>query len=295
MKASAHRPQAAGAVPLLGGLGEIAHRYDLFLLDQWGVLHDGETAHPAAVDALRQLRRLPAVIIILSNSGKRADESRMRLDRMGIPADLYDHLVTSGEIVHRNLMARPDAFYQRLGQRFFALTWEPGNLAVLDGTGMVQAPTPEEADFIFCSGTSRSRLEDYLDDLRRAKARGLPMLCANPDKISLAPDGSLQICPGTVAAAYQEMGGEVRWHGKPFAETYALCRSLAPGRSHILGIGDSMEHDIAGVVACGGDGLLVLGGIHGTEAGDGRDPARLEPLFNRYATRPAAVIPVLQW
>jgi len=297
--ASAAPPQeaasAAAPVRRISGLGEIAPAYDLFLVDQWGVLHNGQSVWPAALDALRRLRRLPATVIILSNSGKRAGESRQRLEEMGVSGDLYDHLVTSGEIVHRNVMTRPDDFYRNLGQAFYALTWDAGNLAVLDGAGMTQTATPEEADFIFCSGTSRATLEDYLDDLRRARARNLPMLCANPDRVSVAPDGSMQICPGTVAAAYQDMGGQVRWHGKPFRETYALCRALAPDRKRILGIGDSLQHDIAGAQGSGGDGLLVLGGIHGAEAGDGSDPDRLDALFGRYGVRPAAVMPALRW
>ena len=42
------------AIPILAGVGELADAYDGFIVDVWGVLHDGVTPYPGAIDALNQ-------------------------------------------------------------------------------------------------------------------------------------------------------------------------------------------------------------------------------------------------
>jgi ribonucleotide monophosphatase NagD (HAD superfamily) len=56
-------------VPLLPGIAPLAERYDGFILDLWGVLHDGRHPMPGALDALAHLREAGKRIVILSNAG----------------------------------------------------------------------------------------------------------------------------------------------------------------------------------------------------------------------------------
>jgi ribonucleotide monophosphatase NagD (HAD superfamily) len=125
------------------------------------------------------------------------------------------------------------------------------------------------------------------------------MVCANSDFVSVSPDGSMQICPGTVARRYEELGGRVRWHGKPDISVYETCFALFPDAKRILGLGDSLYHDIAGAARAGIDSLFVAGGIHapdlGIERGETPTQDRLEALYRETGQTPDYVIPTFRW
>lgn len=280
---------------MLPGLSAVVDDYDLFLVDQWGVLHNGEVAHPGAVDAMEKLRATGHKVIILSNSGKRVEDSFERMERMGIHTGLYDHVVTSGEQVHSNFQKMTDPVYKSLGQRYLIFTWDEGNKAVMDGSGKTEVEDIAEADFIMCTGTNQGDLDYYVPILEKARARELPLLCANPDLVSVAPDGTLKMCPGKVALTYEEMGGRVRWHGKPTTEIYDFCKSLEPQAKRILGVGDSLRHDIQGAQQAGGHGLFVCGGIHGPELGDPVDEGKLAALCGDVGITPEYAVPKFVW
>ncbi|MEE8444259.1 MAG: TIGR01459 family HAD-type hydrolase [Alphaproteobacteria bacterium] len=282
----------------IAGLSEIAGHYDLFLLDQWGVIHDGETPLPGAIDAMRGLRELGKPVVLLSNSARRATVGIANLDRIGVDRSLYDHLVTSGEEVWACLRARGEPFYAALGRRCFMFTWA-GDRGLSEGQGLVRADDIAQADFILAAGTSGKPVSDYEDTLQEAAARDLPMICANSDFTSVAPDGSMAVCPGSIARRYEELGGRVRWHGKPNRSVYETCLALYPQAGRIIGVGDSLYHDIAGAARAGIDSTFVAGGIHmralGVAWGETPDPKRLAALFEEEGQTPDYAIPALRW
>ena len=280
---------------LVSGLSEIVDDYDLFLIDQWGVIHNGETAHDGALEALAKLHEAGKRVIILSNSGKRVDDSYARMERMGVKPDYYDHVVTSGEMVYRNFLDPKDPFYAALGQNYVIFSWNDNSNAVTDGSDKRKVEEIDEADFILCTGTDQGDLDYYRPILERAVIRDLPLICANPDLVSVAPDGTLNMCPGMVAKTYEEMGGRVRWHGKPLKETYDHCKALAPDCSRILGIGDSLRHDVKGANDAGGDALFVCGGIHADEVGDPPNEVALANLFDIYGIVPKYSVARFVW
>ncbi len=271
---------------MVSGLSEIVDEFDLFLIDQWGVLHNGETVHDGAVDALERLKDTGKTVIILSNSGKMVDDSYDRMERMGIHKGLYDHVVTSGKMAHRNFMANEDPIFKNLGKKTLPFTWNDDNLAILEGTGKETVDSASEADFILCTGTSDGGLDYYRPHLKIAREKDLPLICVNPDLVSVAPDGTLNMCPGQVALEYEKMGGTVRWHGKPQKETYDFCKTLAPDAKKILGIGDSLSHDIEGAHVAGGEGLFICGGIHADEIGHPPVQEKLDALTNSHGITP---------
>ncbi len=284
---------------MLFGLSKIVPGYDLFLVDQWGVLHDGETPYPGAVEALRQLRALGHPVVILSNSARRVHIGIEKMDALGIPRHLYHRLITSGELTWRALYERSDPFHAGLGRRCLLLSWGDDKGLMGGGIDLERVDDVVDADFILMAGTSRETLDHYEPLLQAARARNLPMVCANPDLVSVTPSGDLVICPGTVARRYEEIGGTVRWHGKPDPAVYAHCRALYPDARRPLGIGDSLHHDIAGAARAGIDSLLVAGGIHaealGIKWGETPSEDRLEALFAETGQRPDHVIPMFKW
>lgn len=281
------------------GLGEIAEAYDLFLIDQWGVLHDGEVPYEGAVDALAQLRVLGRPVVILSNSARRAHVGIEKMEAMGIPREYYDHLVTSGEQTWQALHHRKDPFHAALGRRCLLFSWGHDRGLTGGGIDLERVEDVSEADFILMAGTNREPLEHYEPVLQTALALGIPMICANPDLVSVTPEGELVICPGQVARRYEEIGGTVQWHGKPHRAVYEACFALYPDAKRILGIGDSLHHDIAGAAAAGIDSLFVAAGIHapalGIQWGDDPDPGRLQALYAEIGQTPDYVTPVFRW
>lgn len=290
-------------IRIIDGLGAIAEHYGLFVIDQWGVLHDGVQTHPGAIKALRELRALAtrtgAGIALLSNSGKRVEASHERLAALGIDRDLYDLVVTSGEDVHRGLLQRgrddaEDPFYGALGRRAFGIWWDDDR-GILDGCDVEETDDIAAADFILCAGTGGSELDAYMPVLGAALDRDLPMTCANPDRVSVQPDGSLKMCPGAIAEAYERMGGTVRWHGKPQRGVYDMIRAHfgtdAPG----IGIGDSLQHDIQGAENGGLDSLFIAGGIHRHELARPLDADQVAALARTRGVSPTYAADMFRW
>jgi len=269
----------------LTGLSEIADRYDIFVVDQWGVLHDGAKPHAGARDALLNLKKTGAAVVLLSNSGKRVAESHRRLAALGFERDLYDLALTSGEQVYEGLSSREGDFYGSLGDRYLMFAWDDDR-SITEGTGFEETKDIEEADFILCAGTDRASLDAYTPILSRALDRGLPMTCANPDRVSVQPDGSLKICPGAIAERYEAMGGRVQWHGKPQQNAYRRLREVTGISGPGLGIGDSLSHDVKGAADAGMDSVFVTGGIHATDLPEAPTPDDIIALGRTHDTVP---------
>lgn len=287
-------------VAVLSGLSAVADRYDGFIVDLWGVMHDGARPYPGACETLRALRARGKRVCMLSNAPRRAVAAAERSARVGVTADLYDHLMSSGEETWQSLNSRADPWYAALGNRVLLYAAEYDR-PFLRGLDLVEADRPGDADFLLVTGAaSGETVADYEERLAGAIAAGLPMVCANPD-LEVIHNGRREICAGALALRYEEMGGAVRYHGKPHPSVYLTCFDLMGlhDRGRILAIGDSLRTDVAGAQGVGIDCVLVTGGIHaeelGAAAGEHPDPAALARICARAGQRPAAAIPHLVW
>jgi len=254
---------------LIGGIREMVLRYDGFILDLWGVIHDGVAPIPGAVECLRALLERGKRIVLLSNAPRRADDVVRRITRIGVPTELYHHVMSSGEEAWQHLNRRDDSFYAGLCRRCLHIGSER-DMEIREGLALEFVDTAEEAQFVLNTGPAGwdDRIEDYEPLLRAALARDLPMVCANPDLVVMHGN-QLALCAGALAKWYEEAGGRVRWHGKPFRSVYDTCLGLLSieDRSRILAVGDSLRTDIAGAAGAGLDSLLIAGGIHAKEFG----------------------------
>ena len=253
--------------PVLQGMHAVTERYDGFVLDLWGVVHDGVTVFPGVIEALERLRDASKKLVFLSNAPRRAEIVAAQLDGFGITAALHHGVMSSGEATWRHLHDRPDEWYQGLGRHCLRIGPTRDNQA-LAGLEYVEAENVDTADFILVTGPRdlMSSAEPYDDILAVARERGLPLVCANPD-LEVIRGGLRQICAGAIAARYEAQGGDVRWHGKPDASVYEPCFEMLgiDDKRRILGIGDSFATDIKGANAAGLDALLVARGIHGDD------------------------------
>lgn len=244
---------------MITGLKDIINEFDTFILDQWGVLHNGGDAFPNAVATLEFLKQHDKKVVILSNSGNTHNFSYQRLTDSGISRDLYIDVLTSGDHMRHNFK---QGKFVNLGTHALVFGWADGiNGSVLEDCGLTSVAI-DDASLILCFGVDRPLVADYQDDLNLALARGLEMVVSNPDLVAMSPDGELKLCPGSIATAYAEMGGKVHWHGKPQMEVYAMCNALLGGWHNAIAVGDSLEHDIRGANTAGISSLFLTTGIH---------------------------------
>lgn len=280
----------------LGGMAEIAPEYDGFVLDLWGVVHDGVEPYPGAVTCLEALRRAGKRVVLLTNAPRRAEPIRKQLRRMGIGDSLYDGVMSSGEATHVLLRDRPDAWSRALGDRVFHIGPERDK-NVVAGLDVVLLDGPEGATCVLNTGPDDHQNPTaptvFDPALRRAAELRLPMVCANPD-LEVLRGGVRVLCAGTFALRFQAMGGEVLSLGKPDPLIYGpVLEMLAVPRGRVLAVGDALRTDMAGAAAAGLDGCWVLGGLHGEHLGE--DRALIEAEAAAVGLAPVAAVPRFNW
>jgi HAD superfamily hydrolase (TIGR01459 family) len=290
------------SLPILSGLREIAWQYDGFILDLWGVIHDGFTPYPGAKESLVELRRCGKRTIMLSNAPRRSSSLVELMRGMRIDRDLYGDVITSGEAVFNELLSRRDPWFAALGHRCLHVGTERDK-DLFEGLDLDLVETLEQAQFLLVTGPYKfdDQVEDSMPLLDRAAARGLPMICANPDLVVICEGRSL-VCAGALAAYYERIGGDVRYRGKPDPAIYDICmaRLEIADRRRVLAVGDAFATDVAGAQAAGLNCLFCSGGIHaeelGTVYGQMPDPVKMETAIAQHGDfRPTAAIGGFIW
>ena len=268
--------------PVIERLADISGRYDTLFCDLWGCLHNGLAPFPAAVAALGAFRAQGGRVVLLTNAPRPEGAVIRSLDRMGVPRDVWDIVVTSGDA------AQGAAAAGAAGRRVYHIGPGKDLPFFTDLPPWAGGPAPErvplsEAEGIVCTGLfddERETPDDYRPTLLFAKARGMKLLCANPDIVVDYGDRRLW-CAGAIAQLYDRMGGESLYFGKPHPPIYDLARrrlaalGALPADERILAIGDGIATDIAGGLAEGLDTLFVTGGLAAAEFGP--DPERPDP------------------
>ena len=281
------------------GMREIAADYDGFVLDLWGVVHDGVHPYPGVLDCMAELIAAGKRIALLSNAPRRADDVVRRITAIGVPQGLYHAVMSSGEEAWQYLKRRDDPFYTGLGRKCLHICSDR-DLEIRIGLDLDYVEGAETADFILNTGPAGwdDTLDDYAPLLATSRERGLKMVCANPD-LMVMHGAKMALCAGALAEHYEELGGQVRWHGKPYPSVYESCLELLgiADKSRILAIGDSLRTDIAGANGAGLDCLLVAGGIHAEEfSGAGRlDLDRIETAAAVSGVRPTLAAAKFNW
>ena len=284
----------------LDGIGAVAERYDVFLFDMWGCLHDGIRAFPGVADLLIQLRARAKRSIVISNAPRLAASLRSYMPSFGLDPDAFDGIVTSGEDGWQALATDTHA----LGRRFLHVG-SPLNLGDPAAIGFEVVANLADADFILASGPAGDGTVDLAAPalqtmLAQARARDLVLVCTNPDLEVLRGEQRF-LCAGTLAQTYETLGGRTRYHGKPHAGVYrralGFAGDVAPSR--VLALGDAMRTDIAGARAFGFDQVFVSGGIHaeGLQAPVGNlpSPEAMAALAQAFGFAPTYVTAELRW
>lgn len=287
---------ATPAIPIIESVKDIGARYSAWLVDIWGVMHNGQSAFQKACAAARAFRESGGVVVLLSNSPRPSPEVQKQLRHFGVADEAYDATVTSGDLTRHELGKYPGAHVFHLGPERDRPIFSGLDVALVG---------PEDADLVVCSGLFDDDTEtpdDYADLLRTLAARGLPMICANPDHL-VERGNRLIYCAGALAEVYEEFGGKVIYAGKPHAPVYELALETiaqlageAVGRDQILAIGDGVKTDIAGACNLGIDVVYVASRLHAPGEGvEALDAPHLNELFAETARRPIAATHALDW
>lgn len=267
---------------------ELAAVGDAFLIDQFGTIHDGHTVYQGAIATLLRLREMGKKIILLSNSGRRAATVEKRLISMGINKNCFDASLCSGEVAWQVLQRMPPD-YLRQKCRVYLLS-RGNELDVLDGFDIEQVNNSIDADLIMISGSEAERYGyDMLwQSIKPAAKLGIPAICTNPDQVMMV-NGKLYPGAGALAKAYENSGGSVRWFGKPYQDIYDAAFALLPGipKHRIIGIGDSLDHDITGAGQVGCPSILVRTGILAA-----LNEEQITEKMQHYPYRPTATMPI---
>jgi len=288
-------------IPVHPGISRFVDFYDAFVLDLWGVIHDGVKLYPGVADTLGRLKALGKPYVMLTNAPRRAASIKRAMARMGLAEDLAPNVMSSGEATWLALRDRANGWLAGLGNRCLHIGPERDN-GLFDGLDVEKVEAVEAAGFIVNTGPweDDETVADYEDTLQAAARRGLRMICANPD-LEVIRGGKRIICAGALAQRYEALGGAVRYYGKPYRPIYDTCFAtlgLSDPR-RILAIGDSLRTDIAGADGIGMDAVLVIGGIHGDELKAGGDSVAVESRLAEACTRaghiPIAAIPAFLW
>lgn len=257
---------------LLDGLAAVACDYDVLLCDVWGVIHNGRESFPGATEALQRFATERGPVVLISNAPRPARDVLPQLRGLGVPDGAWSGFVTSG-----------DATRAVLGQFAPGPAWALGparDAPLYAGLGL-SFSGPDEAAFIACTGPvddEHETPEDYRERLTACVARGLVMVCANPDRVVQRGD-QLIYCGGALADLYAALGGQVVMAGKPCSPIYDLALAEAAAlfggpleRRRILCVGDGLPTDVRGAADQGLDCLFIAAGIHRNEVmgGDGR-------------------------
>lgn len=283
--------------PILTEARDLLTDYDVIFCDVWGVVHNGRTAYVDGCAALTRFRKQGGTVILVSNAPRTAKSVAGILDEKGVPTDCWDAIVSSGDLALAHASAEAFEAVHHIGP--------DRDLDLFDAALVTRVPLAD-AEAVLCTGLIHDRTETaehYRPLLLEARGAGLPFICANPDLV-VDVGGDLLPCAGSIAAVYEELGGEVYWAGKPFAPAYeaaaqkaARLRTPPIDKDRILAIGDAVRTDIAGANAFGIDAMFIGQGIHrDTVMSDGAiAPGALEELFAADTPRAVAAMAGLAW
>lgn len=277
----------SSAIPLIGSIAAVATGTRAWLVDIWGVMHNGVVPFSDACTACQSFRNGGGLVVLVSNSPRPNDSVAAQLDAIGVPRTCWDAIVTSGDVA-RSLIAR----YRGQPVLHIGPQRDLPTLAGLD----LQRVGADAAAAIVCTGLYDDDTEtpaDYADLLAQCHARGLVMVCANPD-LRVERGGRMIYCAGAIARAYEDIGGRVDYAGKPYLPIYdltlATLEKLKPGsseRAGLMAIGDGIGTDIAGAAAANIKAVFIASGVHVEGV---LDAAAIARLFPAEAGRPVAAM-----
>ena len=241
----------------LNNLSDIDDHYDVFLIDLWGVIHNGIAAFDNVIPVLQSLKQKKKMVFFITNAPRRSFVISQQLEDFGIEQKLYDKIISSGELTWLNIKEK----YQKNN---CLIIGPPRDFHLVEGLDISVVDKDSNVDIILNTGPwgDDDSLENYTDLLDSLAKKKSHMICSNPDKTVVRGE-NFMICAGLLAEYYEKIGGKVEYYGKPYKQIYEHCFNFFEKKNtRVLAIGDSLENDIKGANALNFDSLLITDGIH---------------------------------
>lgn len=286
------------------GISDISDSYTGFIIDTWGVLHDGEKVFESAIECLKELKARNKFVLLLSNSEMDAAQTAAELKKLGLPEGYYSEILTSGELLKQGIEKQGEGVFAGLGKTCFLIGGERSR-NFLKGVNVDIVEKIENATFLFISGWDdlTQDIAAYEDVLREAVRRRIKVLCVNPDGRAMQTI-NFSTGPAMIAKRLQELGGVVQMIGKPYKPIYHHAikilhnNDIYPGQTVM--VGDSMGHDIIGGALVNMDTCLVKNGVHSPVFKVADSPASVNKILNTLISqynsiRPSYLVDRLKW
>ena len=241
----------------LNNLSDIDDHYDVFLIDLWGVIHNGIAAFDNVIPVLQNLKKKKKMVFFITNAPRRSFVISQQLEDFGIEQKLYDKIISSGELTWLSIKEK----YQK---KNCLIIGPPRDFHLVEGLDISVVDKDSNVDIILNTGPwgDDDSLENYTDLLDSLAKKKSHMICSNPDKTVVRGE-NFMICAGLLAEYYEKIGGKVEYYGKPYKQIYEHCFNFFEKKNtRVLAIGDSLENDIKGANALNFDSLLITDGIH---------------------------------
>ena len=252
-------------------LSEVYKKYDTFVIDLWGVMHNGVILNLKAVEAVDQLKNNSKKVVFLSNAPRPSSKVINFLLKMNLDKKHLSNVMTSGEAAMHAINQN------KFGKTFFHLG-PPRDTSLFEKQKDNKTEI-EKCDYILCTGL----FDDYEDDLNYyrkilKKQISKKLVCTNPD-LTVHRGNVEELCAGSVAKVFEELGGEVIYYGKPHKEIYSSCFDR---NEKVLAIGDNLRTDIKGANNLNIDSIFITEGVHRQEIGD---ISKLDALLTKYKVK----------
>ena len=280
------------ASPILTSVAPLAETSEAWIVDIWGVMHNGARAHPAAGEACRNFRARGGIVVLLSNAPRPFSAVVPHMTSLGVDPGAYDTGVTSGDATREMISDWQGRPLLHIGPE--------RDRGLFEGYD-VRFSAPDTAEVVICSGLhddSKETPADYATLFEKLLARQVPMICANPD-IMVERGEELLYCAGALAADYEAKGGKVTYAGKPHIPIYdrtlreiARLKGGPVAKDKILCIGDGVETDLKGAYNAGLRSVFIASPIF---LPDGLSVPALAKLFADHPFAPIAALPALAW
>lgn len=287
------------------GISDISDSYTGFVIDTWGVIHNGETLYESVSDCLKELQARKKFVMLLSNTEQRAEEASAQLKAMGLPSTMYNSIITSGEMLWQGVKNQTEGVFKDLGESYYLIGGERTR-AFMKTLPVFEEKNVTDAKFLLISGWDAipSDISLYEDTLREAIRKRLKLICVHPDSRALLGATSANEATTLIAKRLQELGGVVHIIGKPFKPIYHHCISVLhkndiyPGQTVM--IGDTMAHDIVGATLVNMDTCLVRNGLHAPAFKAATTPGDVNKMLNMLVAqyngvRPSYLVDRLKW
>ena len=265
----------------LNHLADIFNNYDTFVIDLWGVIHNGVDLYPNAIKAIDQLKKNSKKIVFLSNAPRPSAKVINFLLKMKMDKKYLDNVITSGEAAMHAINQK------KYGKTFY-------HLGPVRDTSVFEKlknnrTDLKNCDFILCTGLFDeydNDLDYYKNFLQKHISKKL--ICTNPDLI-VHRGSEEELCAGSIAKVFEDIGGEVIYFGKPHKEVYNMCFN---SKEKVLAIGDNLRTDIKGANNLKIDCIFISNGVHRKEF---NNFSELNKLLEKYDVKANFFQKELRW